>query len=430
MFCLRFFSDFYLRRMKSQIKESLPLIDELMFMENFNAWKSSNNETDALDSEWFDSDMEIPSSIHTNIHTQQNQTTSDMFDDYESEQMSPLRYDSASEQDDDDDNKNCEMIEQPKRKRGRPRKIDKIETNFIESSICLRKKQNQNPKQNTKKRNVTQNSSDIQILTQRDQSPIVISSDSREPISESSPHVFSPIEPVSIVQMNSNEDDLLKILSQNVFSEAFPIQSTPIENEIRTNDTPNTFEITKNSAFPHRLQLRDGINVTPASLSETPRSNHSFTKVRVLVPKLNEKQISDFQKKLREEKDNNDIFDLTSNTESIQDEQIASSGEIFTVDKTPEKRLQLTPSTRSCVRSKWTNSGKSPQTSPWIKRRNSIVNEGYTPKSRRKLEKWFYSINNNDLLKNSSIKPRSILEKAANKKIRVNSPSIFSSDDD
>lgn len=353
-------------------------MDEEKFEKNFSVW-SARNEYATLVSEWFDSDMEIPLSFES----QKIPTVEDFSKESESEQMSPLIYDSSSE-----DEMDFIIVNKRSRTQDDTRSDSQVNKRF-------------------KTRESLNHSSEIQVFTQKPSSPIFISSDS----SGESTVLFS--EGASIIQSMSNGDDLLKALSQKLFSETIVAQSTPAESRLRENDSPNTFEITKNSAFTHRLQIRDGQNVTPAAVNDTPRSSyHDFYQARVLVRRLNDKQISEIQKKLREE--------------AISNKAGSSNKDACSEIRTPEKRLQLTPSKRSCVRN------KSPQTSPWIKRRNSNMREGYTPRSRRKLEKWFHSIHNNDVPKRNTLYPRSFMgEYLKNiRKSQTSSPSIFSSEDE
>lgn len=440
------FSDFYIRRLRSQVKECLPLVDEQQFTKSFGAWKLLEEEAGALDSMWFDSDMEIPSGKSTGVNGLETavRPANDARDDNELEsQMSPLRYDSASEVDEkDDDIEGREIVEKPIKKRGRPRKCD-ASAAVAESSCSrslrarkgidyrqiLRKQDNK-----TKPKKSPETSSDVQILTQNPTSPIVLSSDSVESVirnGQSSPEILSPTPSVPATRANTNEEDLLRILSQNLFSEALPSQSTPTTS--RDNfGTPNTFEITRNSAFPNRLRVRGGDSVTPTMENETPRSSKKCSReVRIILPKLNEEQIQELQENSRRNAEA--VVDLT-NSHTPADADLDTAALVID-DRTPEKRLELTPSKRSCVRGERRNSAHSPQTSPWLKKRNANPYENYTPKSRRKLEKWFFSINNNDIPRPPALKPRTILQKPRNRRIekrrsRIDSPSIFSSDDE
>lgn len=241
--------------------------------------------------------------------------------------------------------------------------------------------------------------------------------------------------------------------------------------EALSTTTSDIFEITKNNIFHNVLKVHNSHSVTPVKSTEnttpsktidTPTATPtktSFTGIRVVLPRLTSDEIFDLQhpgSRRRERAESpqskrpssEELIDLTADTQL--NEMICSQDVIIVddVEKTPQKKRLLTPSTRACIRRQSNLSissdddqpPRTPTRSPWLsKRKSNAANLLATPRSRRQLEKWFPTHAANNSIRDTSAKPRNLFQKKepnrvirlrSNSRSALESPSIFSSDDE
>lgn len=352
----------------------------------------------------------------------------------------------------------------------------------------------------SQKRNISRrisSTSDIQVISEKSDSPITISSNSQG--SQSQMDITHDKDPTELeTQLHTNE----LCMSPDLFS-SFNSTRTDIPNENETNSTKqqtksktmqdlfgapdecddidlsnsnvDIFEITKNNVFENVLcSAKDKITPTipPESqrqrLSEKTkylgRNSNCLSGLRVAISKLDDQQIKEIQNRLQSksqsqqvtvvEPNPNDTIDLT-NTQIQDDVQVIDSDEvkiIRDVERTPERKRELTPSTRSCLKRNSVTKNESnekkrrtPSSSGWFTTRSSPKVTG-TPLSRRRLDKWLTRTTANNVSEDSSkvSKPRNLFKEfksnrssnrirnkcAPSTSIAAHSPNIFSDQDD
>lgn len=348
------------------------------------------------------------------------------------------------------------------------------------------------------------NTSDIQLVQEDNMTPITISSSADTLIAsqnesfvynpnfttqsfQASPDIFSSFteqtEVTSIAGANSTPstsppipagqskfvdnqskfDGSQTICTQDIFDESQDIVNTTNPIQALNTTTSDIFEITRNNVFHNVLKVNNADAMTPVKNSDNVIPTKScFSGVRLILPRLKSDEILELQREVAQRARNSqtvsseDLIDLTA--ESQLNAEISSEDGVAMVDveKTPQRKRPLTPTTRSCVRrssdeiyisSDDDTPSKSTSTrSGWLSKRTSNVTSPYaTPHSRRRLDKWFplrtNTTNSNRASKctQSVLQPRNIFEKRRPKQIEhlqsnsrsmLESPSIFSSDDE
>lgn len=285
-------------------------------------------------------------------------------------------------------------------------------------------------------------------------SPDLFASFHDEPAEAASSTSSSPI-PAGQTRFASTRNDFdesATVCTQDIFAESQDIANTTNPVEALSTTTSDIFEITSNNIF-HNVLKASSFDVTPVTTSGTGTSNKScFSGVRVILPRLKSDDILELQRgvsqRVREQSNTPEgLIDLTA--DSQVNEAISSESPIVVTDieKTPQRKRPLTPSTRSCVKrgsdeiyisSDEEVPSKTPSRSGWLQKRSSNVTSPHTtPRSRRNLEKWFPPRTTTKA--QSVLQPRNIFQKnepnqierlRANIRPMQESPSIFSSDDE
>lgn len=301
------------------------------------------------------------------------------------------------------------------------------------------------PKRNTRS---TSSASDVQIISQKTLSPIVIST-SEDDRSEAPPDAqkielnsdFSCPSPDLFSSFTSARSDVLsqKVLNNqenqiehqndvqnDTFREVFGAPDECDDIDLLSNTNVDIFEITKNSVFDNVLCSADD-KITPLKRSQkmrstpkntSPRSMNCLSGLRVILPRLNHHQVEQIQNGLMSQESqlsqqqpqqqsqlspsilsaSDDVIDLTAH-ETQKIIEINSDDSVQNREKTPERKQELTPSTRSCLKryaddrstteerrkkSPYARLGwlTSSRTSP------RSTNVDTTPQSRRRLDKW------------------------------------------
>lgn len=319
----------------------------------------------------------------------------------------------------------------------------------------------------------TSSTSDIQIVSQNNLSPIVISTSEDErteapkfdatetqfnsEISCPSPDLFTSFTSTKSDAVIKNEPS-----SQNepqikpeeketdTFREIFGAPDECDDIDLLSNTNVDIFEITKNSVFDNVLCSADD-KITPVRKSNnksaadkgTP-SMTSLSGLRVRLPRLNHNHVEKTQIELMAQPESKtqlspvlststDVIDITEN-DSQNIIEINSSDSVK--DKTPERKLELTPSTRSCLK-RHSDDGKTTEEkrkkSPysrlgWLSTARTSPQCG-TPQSHRKLEKWHKRTDEGNLNANEIVKlsrPRNLFmefKSKENQKSRDDIPS-------
>lgn len=327
--------------------------------------------------------------------------------------------------------------------------------------------------------------SDIQFVQEEHLTPITISSTSDSPLvvapnenssntnftTQASPDMFGSFtestEAASIATVHSSPspspipagqsrfassrieyDSTDTLCTQDIFADSQDIASTTNPVGALCTTASDIFEITRNNVFPNVLRVDSAEAVTPVISLDTPKS--CFSGVRVVLPRLRSDEILELQKSVSQHARNyansqkgssQELIDLTAKS------QLMSAD----VEKTPQRKRPLTPSTRSCVRrpsgeiyisSDEEVPSKTPTRPGWLsKRKTTAASPHTTPRSRKQLEKWFPSptSRNNYSKTQSVLQPRNIFQTnepnqmqrlRTNSRPTLGSPSIFSSDDE
>lgn len=241
------------------------------------------------------------------------------------------------------------------------------------------------------------------------------------------------------------------ICTQDILADSQDLANTTNPIEALTNTTSDIFEITKNNVFHNVLTVNDADAMTPATKPDNATPTKScFSGARVVLPRLKFDEILELQRGLPQRgqerpQSQTELIDLTA--ESQLNDAISSQEAIISADveKTPQRKRPLTPSTRSCVRpqsdeiyvsSDDEGPSKSPTRSGWLtKRVSNAASPHATPRSRRRLDKWFPTSAKE--CPETVLQPRNIFQKSGTNPVRhlqtnnrLESPSIFSSDDE
>lgn len=303
------------------------------------------------------------------------------------------------------------------------------------------------PRRNTRS---TSSASDVQIISQKTLSPIVISTSEDDrfeapldapkielnsDISCPSPDLFSSFtstrsDALSQKVLNNQENHIehRSDVQNDTFREVFGAPDECDDIDLLSNTNVDIFEITKNSVFDNVLCSADD-KITPLKRSQNLRSTQKkpspsmncLSGLRVILPRLNHHQVEQIQNglmvsqqsQLSQEQQQSqqqsqlsppilsasaDVIDLTAH-ETQKIIEINSDESVQNREKTPERKQELTPSTRSCLKRYADDRGtteerrkKSPYarlgwlTSSRTSPRTNNVNT--TPQSRRRLDKW------------------------------------------
>lgn len=334
--------------------------------------------------------------------------------------------------------------------------------------------------------------SDILLLQEEHMTPITISSSSNTPIEvpnentpninyitqslQVSPDIFSsPTErtdenaadvmnssddtssiPAGQSRFSNNRTDfngLDTISTQDILADSQDIGNTTNPIEALSTTTSDIFEITRNNVFHNVLTVNEANAMTPATKPDNATPTKScFSGVRVVLPRLKSDEILEMQRGLPQREQSqpkNELIDLTAESQLIDAISSQEAVIITDVEKTPQTKRPLTPSARSCVRpqsgeiyvsSDDEEPSKSATRSGWLTKRTSDVASPHaTPRSRRRLDKWFPSRTNDCESPQTVLQPRNIFQKSDTNQVRrlrpnnhnrLESPSIFSSDDE
>lgn len=289
----------------------------------------------------------------------------------------------------------------------------------------------------------TSNASDVQIISQKTLSPIVISTSeddrSEAPpnsqkielnsdISCPSPDLFGSFTSArsdalsqKLLNNQENRNEHRNDVQNDTFREVFGAPDECDDIDLLSNTNVDIFEITKNSVFDNVLCSADD-KITPLKRSPNLRSTQKksstsmncLSGLRVILPRLNHHQVEQIQNELISQQSelsqeqqsqpppilsaSDDVIDLTAH-ETQKIIEINSDDSVQNREKTPERKQELTPSTRSCLKryaddrstteerrkkSPYARLGwlTSSRTSP---RTNNVDT---TPQSRRRLDKW------------------------------------------
>lgn len=325
--------------------------------------------------------------------------------------------------------------------------------------------------------------SDIQFVQEEHMTPITISSTPDSPTAvpnenssntnfttQASPDMFGSFtectEAASIVAVHSSPspspipagqsrfassriefDSSDTLCTQDIFADSQDIASTTNPVGALCTTPSDIFEITRNNVFHNVLRVDTTEAVTPVISLDSAKS--CFSGVRVVLPRLKSDEILEMQKSVSQHARNHSNSQNGSSQELIDltaDSQLMPAD----VEKTPQRKRPLTPSTRSCVRrpsgeiyisSDDETPSKTPTRSGWLSKRTIATSPQATPRSRRQLEKWFPSrtSRNNSNKTQSVLQPRNIFQTnepnqmqrlRTNSRPTLGSPSIFSSDDE
>lgn len=285
----------------------------------------------------------------------------------------------------------------------------------------------------------TSSTSDVQVISETELSPIVISTTDDERSDDvknnqmssmketqfdsqvccPSPDLFGSFssaksdalsQPMAITPSDHNKTEEKETNSTTIFRKVFGAPDECDDIDLLSNTNYDIFEITKNSVFENVLcSAEDKITpVRKAGSKSTPKKlspNIScLSGLRVVLPRLNGNQVQKIQDELVSQTnltpaacvsndDDDNVIDLTINTQKII--EINSDDSIRNREITPERKQELTPSTRSCLRRNIDDRSlteerrkKSPYARHgWLSTSKS-ASKCDTPQSRRRLDRW------------------------------------------
>lgn len=276
----------------------------------------------------------------------------------------------------------------------------------------------------------TSSTSDVQIISDH-ASIITISSSEEQPLSDSkneketefdtstgtgtvthcpSPDLFNSFisvksEPATQTKSSTpSSQDKQQDATENTFTAVFgpPDECDDIDLYSKNGDI---FEITKNSVFDNVLCSAND-RITPFKGTSTQNlkasSNTScLSGLKIKLPIFDGHRVAEIQNDILAElqssqkssSTDDSVVDLTLN-ESQNIIEVSSDDSNRNREKTPERKLDLTPSTRSCLK---------PNSSIEKRKRSSYVRHGWlstsrtspqsTPQSRRRLDRWRKRLN-------------------------------------
>lgn len=266
----------------------------------------------------------------------------------------------------------------------------------------------------------TSSTSDVQILSEQ-ASVITISSteDQSQRLNEnrketefnsetncSSPDLFNSFtsvksEPRSQIKCNApNSQDKPHNNSEvDTFRNVFGPPDECDDIDLLSSRNVDIFEITKNNVFDNVLcSANDRITPFKSNPIQNPNPNTScLSGLRVMLPKFDGHKISEIQNEIlshlqssqKQMSTEDSVVDLTLNSTQNLIVEVSSDDSNRNREQTPERKQDLTPSTRSCLK---------PNSSVEKKKRSSRLRHGWlttsrvspqsTPQSRRRLDKW------------------------------------------
>lgn len=284
---------------------------------------------------------------------------------------------------------------------------------------------------NERSRRRISSTSDVQIISDRS-SPITISSNSTtddsknvEQLEKNKSEIetqFTADEPSSSPDLFSSfnttrteipDENLKKNKQPKTLQDLFGAPDECDDIDLSTHSNVDVFEITKNNVFENILcSAKNRITPTiqpnemrPACTTVKCASNRNcLSGLRIVLPKLDERQVERIRNELQSQSNSQviemiakpvDVIDLTSTQNDI-DNLIDSDFIGQNIERTPDKKQELTPSTRSCLKRSSTCDDKTDDEkrrriplddAGWISIKRSPSATG-TPHSRRRLEKW------------------------------------------
>lgn len=308
-------------------------------------------------------------------------------------------------------------------------------------------------------------SADVQIISEKIASPITV-------VGSSSENQKTPVEdPTAMNRRRSKTADFcaeLLSMSPDLFTSFESVRDQnegviahesdddddvvqPFDLALSTTVNNDIFEITRNNVFDNVLCSAVD-RITPVKSNNEPKNNSGpccLTGIRVLIPafgdRRTEQQIMHESPEADIPTSSGSVILVNSQPDELDDVVVISSEESTCTaqqsQRTPtNRRLSLTPSTRSCLRpdSKSNNRNERCSTSSrWISKKSSTSTPS-TAESRRRLNKWLSATKQTELPDQSprSSKPRNLFNEMTavsrhrnHPKNMLNSPSIFSDDD-
>lgn len=275
----------------------------------------------------------------------------------------------------------------------------------------------------------TSSTSDVQIISDH-ASIITISSSEEQPLSDSkneketefdtgtgtvthcpSPDLFNSFisvksEPATQTKSSTpSSQDKQQDATENTFTAVFGPPDECDDIDLLSSKNGDIFEITKNSVFDNVLCSAND-RITPFKGTSTQNlkvsSNTScLSGLKIKLPIFDGHRVAEIQNDILAElqssqkssSTDDSVVDLTLN-ESQNIIEVSSDDSNRNREKTPERKLDLTPSTRSCLK---------PNSSIEKRKRSSYVRHGWlstsrtspqsTPQSRRRLDRWRKRLN-------------------------------------
>lgn len=304
----------------------------------------------------------------------------------------------------------------------------------------------------------TSSTSDVQVISPKNEclSPIIISTSSSDGQSQQttktqndtqiaqenncqSPDLFnsfvstkSEISNQAIANSQSSPTKNHETNAPSTFRDVFGAPDECDDIDLLSNTIVDIFEITKNSVFENVLcSASDRITPFKGTKTDTAETRVSpnvscLSGLRVILPKFDNGDAQEIEENVTHpeiESQSSDVVDLTVN-ETQKIIEISSEDSVRDVEKTPERKRDLTPSTRSCLKrhSSETSVTDEKRKTPrsrlgWLTTaRTSPKSE--TPQSRRRFDKWKYRTDINNLKVDDDLKiskPRNLFNEFKSK---------------
>lgn len=480
MFCIRkndknvlnIFSEFYMRRQREQFATPFPLIkpDDTQM----NLCKGSRCDSEPCHMPASESLQQLPDQLPLDESPDEVPASQDYEDNNEvnilneatdfidfDSLMSPLVYvgseGSINDGDDEDsegrfDSQNCSVSQ----------KSPEIACNQEHAANLTKVYKRNIPRNKLTNERISDcfenihNHSDVEIVLHSSPDVISISSASQyDPASqthtaERSPDLFDSfrsvrseaVTPSQAIRRTSipNTADTIR----HVFGE----QDECDDIDLLSNTNTDIFEITKNNVFDNVL-CSNGDRITPAKSKERTEltaTSSCLTGLRVILPKLNSELIQQIKNDMamQSQAETPVVTQLVANGDEVEVVEVESESILVIssehssrdIEKTPERRQELTPSTRSCLKRHSSERGKkSPYTRHgWLSKTRTSPRTD-TPRSRQRVEKWRRRTNDNNMKPEdypSTSKPRNLCKEfnpssqRSTRKIVPDSPNLFS----
>lgn len=340
---------------------------------------------------------------------------------------------------------------------------------------------------NERSRRRFSSTSDVQIISDKS-SPIVISSNSTIDDNKNdnqlgkskneietqfvadeptlSPDLFSSF---NSTQTEIPDENLEKSKKPKTLQDLFGAPDECDDIDLSTHSNADVFEITKNNVFENILcsaknritpTIRQNKKRPACTMVQCATNRNCLSGLRIVLPKLDEQQVERIRNELQSQSNSQvieiidkpvDVIDLTSSQKDI-DNLMDSDFIGRNIERTPERKQELTPSTRSCLKRSSTCEDKTNDEkrrriplddAGWISTKRSPSATG-TPHSRRRIEKWLNRTKESETSDHQVkvSKPRNLCKefksRAKSRKRRsciwsttdTQSPNIFSDPDD